>query len=233
MAISNEKVKARYEKYIGKTFGEWKVIGASEPYYYNGRSYERVMCMCSCENHTTRPVRIDHLLLGTSNSCGCLKSSNARKACFEHTPSKYMKKRKQLIYTDCGEYYMGYTSKGDTFYVDKDDFPLIKDICWCVHKNSGRLWGRYNKRLTFITDVLLKAHKGYAWEFKNGNRLDYRKDNFIIKQIPQGIYFNKNHNKWHVRITINGKRKTIGYYPIVKDAVKALEQACKSKDKNL
>lgn len=207
---------------VGTMFGRWEVIGPAEPYYVAGHSYERLMCRCSCEKHTIRSVRIDHLLLGTTNSCGCLRSEHLSDAIKNNRPWEYINQPKQLVYDDMGDYYIGHTSKGEVFYIDKEDYPLIKDTCWSVHKNSGRLFGKYNRKTTLITDVLLKAHRGYAWTFMNGNKLDYRRDNFIIEKIPSGIYFNKKSGKWHVRLTVNGHRETVGYYVSVRDAVKAL-----------
>lgn len=42
---------------------------------------------------------------------------------------------------------------------------------------------------------------------------------------PKGVYFNKNHQKWHVRVTISGRRRTVGYYDELTDAIVALERA--------
>lgn len=217
---------------VGTMFGCWEVIGPAEPYWNNGHPYERLMCRCSCEKHTIRPIRIDHLILGTTKSCGCLRSKHLSDAAKNNRPWKYINQSKQLIYDDMGEYYIGHTSKGELFYIDKEDYPLIKDTCWSVHKSSGRLFGRYNQKTALITDVLLKAHRGYAWTFVNGNKLDYRKENFIIEKIPPGIYFNKKLGKWHVRLTVNGHRKTVGYYVSVQDAVKALNVAKPNNDES-
>ena len=57
----------------GKKFGKLTVVGFKERVAY--QNYWR--CLCSCGN--TSIVREDHLLSGHTKSCGCLRSTNARK----------------------------------------------------------------------------------------------------------------------------------------------------------
>ena len=210
---------------VNQTFGNWKVIDvAPKRYAWGNETRVMLLCECRCDKHTVKAVRADHLLQGTSTSCGCLKSKILSETINRTKPWEYHDRRKQLTYENHGEYITGYTAKGDIFYLDPDDFPLVKDTCWFVHQ-CGRLFGNYNGRTELITSILLKAHHGYDFEFKNGDKLDYRKDNFIIKEIPHGIYFHKGHQKWHVRIRVDGKRKTVGYYDNIRAAVRALNQA--------
>ena len=52
-------------------------------------------------------------------------------------------KRKRIItalknntYDLSGEYGIGYTSKGEEFYFDLEDYDLIKDYCWRTDRNG-------------------------------------------------------------------------------------------------
>lgn len=47
------------------------------------------------------------------------------------------------------------------------------------------------------------------------------------KSGVKGVYWNKNANKWHTRIGVNGKRINIGYYENIEDAKNARKEADK------
>ena len=64
-----------FEDLTGKIFGKLTVIQRAEDAYdKTGRAYRRWTCECSCENHTIKDIREEHLLLGNTKSCGCLSA---------------------------------------------------------------------------------------------------------------------------------------------------------------
>lgn len=62
--MSNQRVP---ENYIGKKFGRWTVNSFSGEVTTDGRP--KVLCECDCGN--TRLVKLDNLINGISQSCGC------------------------------------------------------------------------------------------------------------------------------------------------------------------
>lgn len=232
MPISNEKARARYEKYIGKTFGEWEVIGVTDEFYVIGQMRRRkLLCRCSCKAHTVRAVRADHVIHGISTSCGCVKSKVRSENMKAVKPHMYRRNiiTPTLWYEDKGEYVIGHTPCGYIFYIDKCDYPIISQYVWGIHSTHGLgLISRKGGTSLTMIQLLMRIHKFYKVKYKNGNKLDYRMENLDITPMPEGVYFNKNHNKWHVRLTVDGKRETIGYYSVARDAVRALGQAKQS-----
>lgn len=220
--------KKLLEKLIGKTFGRWKVIDTAPRYVWDGEERTQMLCECQCENKTVKAVRLDHLKKGISTSCGCLKSELSFDRINKSKPWELHGQRKGLTYIDQGSYMVGFTSKEEPFYFDPEDFDLFKDTTWLKHQ-CGRICGHYynSTTLTFVTDLLLRRYNGYRYSFKNKNPMDYRKENFIMETVPRpkGVYFNKNHQKWHVRVTQSGRRRTVGYYDDIQEAIAALERA--------
>ena len=78
-------------------------------------------CRCDCGNIVT--VKGGNLKSGNTTSCGC----NHRKIC-----SEMLKQYNRYDLT--GEYGIGYDNNGKTFTFDLDDYDLIKNYCWNIHK---------------------------------------------------------------------------------------------------
>lgn len=81
----------------------------------------RWKCRCDCGKLITVSGR--NLRSGNTKSCGCYQRNKV---------SQMFKKYN--TYDLSGEYGIGYDCKGNTFTFDLDDYALIKDYCWVVHK---------------------------------------------------------------------------------------------------
>lgn len=93
------------------------------------------MCQCSCGNPKLFEVSGGRLLSGDKLSCGCLAKEE-----------RELNKRKNR-YELFDDYVIGYTQKGNPFYIDRQDYEKIKDIYWteCTEwTNMKRLSGRIN-----------------------------------------------------------------------------------------
>lgn len=111
---------------VGRRYGRLTVISSLGK--INGRYYYR--CKCDCGNIVD--IRKDYLERKI-NSCGCLQ---------KETKSKNGRSNKRYnIYDLTGEYGIGYTSKGEKFYFDLEDYDKIKDYCWHVNQYCGYLEG--------------------------------------------------------------------------------------------
>ena len=69
----------------GKQFGNWKVL------YHIGNGYW--MCECQCNNKTRKPVKRVNLILGKTQSCGCLKHEKMRDTLLK----RYGEDRKSVV----------------------------------------------------------------------------------------------------------------------------------------
>jgi len=58
------------EEMVGRQFGRWIVLDVI-PKYKNGKTYCK--CQCLCEKQTIKMVYKNSLLIGESQSCGCLR----------------------------------------------------------------------------------------------------------------------------------------------------------------
>jgi hypothetical protein len=56
---------------IGQTFSRLTITARAEKKPYHGHAY--YVCRCSCGKATEKVVREDHLLSGSTKSCGCLR----------------------------------------------------------------------------------------------------------------------------------------------------------------
>ena len=103
----------------GMIFDRLKVIKRVEDYIQpNGRTVARWLCLCECGNEIT--VNGKNLRDKRTKSCGCSRKGINK---------KYNK------YDLTGEYGVGYTSKGEEFLFDLEDYDKIKDYCW--HLSHG------------------------------------------------------------------------------------------------
>ena len=104
----------------GQVFNRLTVIKRAEDYIEpSGR--RRIKWLCRCECGLNKEIIVDgsSLKSGHTKSCGCLQKEIASK-----------QNKKYNTYDLSGEYGIGYTSKGEEFYFDLEDYEKIKDYCW-------------------------------------------------------------------------------------------------------
>ena len=220
------KVKVKNDL-TNMTFGRLKVLGQAEDYINpSGVHYAQYECECQCKNHTHIIVQAQHLKSGHSQSCGCLNIE------------AHIKRNK---YDLSGEYGIGYTSKGEEFYFDLEDYDKIKDYTWYFDKDGYVVSGS-GKRHRKMHRVVMNASNGFDIDhIHEGTRNDNRKSNLRectraenIRNKTKfsrntsgclGVYWNKRINKWGVRIVKNGKEFYIGSFNDKQDAINARIQA--------
>lgn len=206
--------KCKYEDLTGKHFGKWTVIGLSDNIYVSPKGHTDLMwiCECSCDAHTIKEIRGSILRSGSSKSCGCLFRNE---------------------YDLSGEYGIGWTNNKEEFYFDLEDYDKIKDYTWQRDKND------YVVTNCSIGDkkTTLKMHRLIMNVLDNEDvcidhikhiNFDNRKSELRIATNTQnscntvmpknntsgckGVSWDKGHNKWEAYITINRKRKHLGYF---------------------
>lgn len=223
----------------GQTFGRLTVLKQAEDYVNpKGRHYARWLCQCSCGS---KPFSINGYSLTKRNgtkSCGCL---------IKETLSKNNKRYNtyDLVSQDYG---IGYTSKGEEFWFDKEDYDLIRQYCWLYSKN-GYLFAKepnndsyvYLHRIVMqVDDNKLKIdHRNHPP--RNEHKFDNRKSNLKVVTNSEnsmnsalslnntsgvtGVSYSERYHKWEAYITVNQKRKYLGRYLNKDDAINARKTA--------
>lgn len=207
-----------------KVFGRLTVVGRAEDYTRpDGRHEAQWNCKCDCGNEII--VRGYCITSGHTKSCGCLQKEKASES-----------QKKYNIYNLSGEYGVGYTSKGEEFYFDLEDYYKIKDYCWCIDK-YGYVRGNTKESKVKFHRLVMNYPDGMVIDHINRKKFDNRKSNLRIctqhensinRSITSsnqsgivGVYWNKNINKWCAGIGVNGINIYLGSYNNFEEAVEA------------
>ena len=235
MEINIDEVKKQYPEYksdkingnfydrTGMKYGRLKVLYRT---LNNKNNDSQWVCLCDCG--TIKPYRSCGLSTGRTQSCGCYKREQINKA-----------KRKYNTYDLSGTYGIGYTTNTNVpFYFDKEDYDLIKDLCW-IENDQGYIISttkgngveiRLHRLIMNIDDEKIIDHK-------NNNRADNRKNNLRIanKQtngINRGCNKNNklgikgvnkitNSDKYAAKIMHDGKTIHLGSFNTIEEAQQA------------
>ena len=193
----------------GQRFGRLTVLEEGESKVIpSGKKCRRWICQCDCGNKTLS-WQAD-LKRGRVLSCGCYQK--------EKVAENGRASKKYNTYDLSGEYGIGYTSKGEEFYFDLEDYDLIKDYCWHINRN-GYIVNKTEK-LIQMHRLVMKAKNGEIIDHKNGKTVDNRKTNLrkctqsenlmntkIRKDNILGVKGIQKHRsgKYSVRIGVNKK----------------------------
>lgn len=217
----------------GKRFGRLTIIKRVENRILpSGQKRSQWLCKCDCGNYAT--VLGYMLTSGKTQSCGCL-----------HNEAFAMARKKYNNYDLSGEYGVGYTTKGDEFYFDLEDYDKIKDYCWTI-RNNGYVTAycpTTMNRILLHRLIMNCDNNNLYIDHIHGNktRNDNRKSNLRTATPSQntmnkpllknntsgvtGVSWNKRKGEWESYITIDGKRKGLGYFSNFDDAVAARKDA--------
>lgn len=192
------------------------------------------LCKCDCGNFV-EVVGID-LRSGHTKSCGCIHS--------EQLANRNKEMAKENVWDITSkEYGIGYTSKGEEFYFDKEDFGKIKDYYWMINGNGYVVTSNNKKHM----HRLIMGIDENSWtnvqvdHIKENQRNNNRKNNLRVATPSQngmnksmysnntsgctGVYWNKSRNRWNVIIQVNKKPKYIGMYKNFEDAKRVRKEA--------
>ena len=205
---------------VGEKFGKLTVIS----FYDAKHGHSRWVCKCDCGSDKQIIVEGIRLKSGNTKSCGCLRINKAKE--MSELNKKYN------AYDLTGEYGIGYTSKGEEFYFDLEDYDLIKDYCWHI-TNKGYVVRTGEKPMNVSDDKKVD----HIQHNKNDNRKSLLRvctdqENNMNKSIGKnntsgvtGVYWSKKNNKWWASIKINKKSIYLGSFINFEDAVKARKEA--------
>ena len=172
------------------------------------------------------------LLSGHTKSCGCARSK----------ANKNKNKKYNTYDLDSCEYGIGYTLNGKPFYFDKEDYNLIKDICW-FYGDKGYIKGNIKNKSINLHRLIMgvvdkpeyvvdhighklfdnrKSQLKVCKQCNNAMNVSLRKDN---TSGITGVTFDTSRNKWAAQIQVNGKNIHLGRFPDFNDAIIARRDA--------
>jgi hypothetical protein len=212
----------------GQKFEKLEVVRLSE--FRNGHAYW--LCKCDCESNKEIVRRGSSLRNGHNLSCGCIKKKEQ-----EIKPQA----KKQNTYDFSGEFGIGYTTKGEEFYFDLEDYDLIKDYCWYKDGN-GYIKTRINSKIVLgLHRMIMDSPNDKLVDHINHNIIDNRKENLRIvtnsqnqhnrkigrnnKSGHKGVNWQKAVNRWVAKIRIDYKVIWLGSFDNIEDAIKARKEA--------
>lgn len=224
----------RLKDLTGMKFGRLSVIKRTDDKISkSGKRYAQWLCRCDCGNEVV--VLGTNLKSNRTVSCGCYNNEQRIKR-----SKKYNK------YNLSGEYGIGYTSKGEEFWFDLDDYEKIKDRCWNID-NCGYVTTNASKNDVDIPSafqmqrLIMDFPDGLYVDHINHNKTDNRKSNLRIVTNQQnamnhvvrsgnrygetGINFLNDRNKWRANITVNYKNISLGTFDTKEEAVLARKDA--------
>lgn len=223
----------------GQRFGRLTVIRECTDKYINGKKRTAVMWFCNCDCGE-KDVLVSSSNLKHTHSCGCLRRELGQ-------IYGYNKKRYNN-YDLTGEYGIGYTSKGEEFYFDLEDYDKIKDYCWHI-SSSGyvrtNIRNSDNISALFLHNIVMDNVFSYEHMVDHINGIESRHDNrkYNLRIVNnsenqmntairkdntsgvKGVNWSEGKEKWTARIQVNSKRIFLGNFKYFEDAVKARKEA--------
>lgn len=219
----------------GQKFGKLTVIKRLPDHYTSGgNKVHKWLCKCDCG-------RDDGVICST----GDLNSKRRWRCTYcvrdESAERMSRKNKKYNTYDLSGEYGVGYTSKGEEFYFDLEDYDLIKDYCW--HKHHNYFVAKINGKSTGLHKLVMgDLENQYDIDhIKTENKFDNRKLNLrkttrqqnnsnrkLSKNNTSGVSGVRWHSRdkvWEAWIIVNYERKYLGRYSNFDDAVNARKLA--------
>lgn len=225
----------------GEKYGRLTILKEVEPHISPcGKKRRKVLVQCSCWNSEPFEVLLDNLRNGNTTSCGCVQKEKVKEI---NKRNKGNKKKSNLFLIHVpSNTVIGYTTKMEKFYFDREDLPLVEQYCWHI-KDKGYLQG-YNtntgKNIQFHR-LVTNCPKDKVVDHINHNTMDNRKENLRICTVAEnnknksiykrnksgvtGVSWNKARNKWYANIGVDGKLINLGYFTDKEEAIKARLQA--------
>jgi hypothetical protein len=212
----------------GQKFGRLTVIKRAENNKWRDSQW---LCKCDCNGENSEKIITGRSLKnGYTQSCGCLQKEKT---------SELLKKYN--TYNLTGEYGIGYTSSGEEFYFDLEDYDKIKDYCWCLNNNYIITNSYIDNSVIYMHRLVMNCPDDMEVDHIFHDTWDNRKNKLRIVTISQnsmnavlfsnntsgvkGVNWEKRKEKWQARISINGKRIYLGSFDNFENAVKVRKEA--------
>lgn len=217
-----------------KRFGILTVIERADDYIYPDGKKHQAQWLCKCDCGKKVVVMSASLIRGHTKSCGCTRKEAVSEAC-----------KKYNTYDLSGEYGIGYTSKGEEFYFDLEDYEKIKDYCWYINQQGYVMAYDCNAKDSGSHILMHRLIMCFPDEIEvdhiNHNKRNNKKENLRIVNDSQnqmnkkkqknntsgvtGVRWHKKHRKWYAHIGVNRNQIHIGSFDTFEEAVVARKEA--------
>lgn len=180
-------------------------------------------CECSCEDHTHIITTSSNVQMGHTKSCGCYQKYQTSKAHIKNTEFDIV-----------NNIAIGYTSKGEQFFVDIDDVKRLQEHSWWCTK-QGYLAGYVNNKIVLMHRFLTNCDDDHVVDHKNHITCDNRRGNLRVCTISEnqynrlmqnnntsgaiGVCWDSRYNKWRAYITVEKERIELGKFDNIDDAI--------------
>jgi hypothetical protein len=236
--ISRELGKSKAIDLTGRVFTYLTVLERVENRVTSGGN-PQVCWRCRCKCGAIVVVTSGQLLSGGTKSCGCYSAEIAGKRLSEFN-------KRYNDYDLSNEYGIGYTSKGESFWFDLEDYERIKDYCWHYHHTGYLVAKDGNRHILFHKLIMDDLENHFDIDHIEhdpapANRYDNRKCNLRVVTRSQnnmnrhigknntsgvkGVCWHSRDNEWRAQIGYRGKNIHLGGFQNFEDAVAARKQA--------
>ena len=222
--------RKRLEVKTGDRYGKLTIIKEVRPHIKPcGCKQRKFLVQCDCGSDPFE-VMLDNLRKCHTTSCGCVQKEKMKKVGSAST------KTNEYDLSD-DKVGVGYTSKGEKFYFDKEDYKLVKDYCW-RKDGTGYLVSRERGtgKNMLLHRLVMNAKDGEVVDHINHDKLNNCKSN--LRKCTQGdnvkntsinksntsgvtgIHWNKKISKWQAYIRVNRKQIHLGYFTSKTEAIR-------------
>lgn len=221
----------------GQKFGKLLVVDKANDYIDPKSKKHIKQYLCQCDCGTIKVIRASNLKSGVSKSCGCERL----KKCVETNRNN----KKHNTYDLTGKYGIGYTSKGEEFYFDLEDYKKIKNYTWMTNKKGyicTSLQFDNKKQVLMMHNLVMNNNDNTIIIDHINHRVnDNRKEKLRVTVNGQnnmnhslyknntsgcaGVTWKEKNQKWEVRISVNKKRYYLGLYDNINEAIKVRKEA--------
>lgn len=200
---------------IGKKVGRWTVLRETRK---NGKKYYE--CRCDCGN--IKEVYYRSIEMGSSQSCGCLRTEQTKERAMDLTGQRFGKllvlhrdpenDRRWICECDCGGRKSirgtSLTRDGGTRSCGCDQRKVASETGKkTVAKNSAR---QVERNVAFHTNFQVITSDKPPKNNTSGHK---------------GVWWDKNRGLWEAYIQVHSKRKHLGRYGKLEDAMAARRRA--------
>jgi hypothetical protein len=171
-------------------------------------------------------VNANNLRSGHTQSCGCLKLERIKA------------QRKVNRYEFYDTYIIGYTTNEEKFFIDVDDFELIKNYCWS-RTGHGYLETRKNQKLIRMHNIIIPPPENKEIDHIDRDGMNNRKYNLRVATHQENSFnvsIKSNNTSGAVGVCYNGRSYIarikhnykdihLGSFDTFEEAVNARKQA--------
>ena len=237
--VKEKHSKAATKDLLGQRFGRLTVmeyVGTKKYGKKNLSSNALWKCICDCQLNKIEEEKeycyqtTNELTSGNTQSCGCYWKEQLLEMLHERkTSNKYEKSE---------GYYIGYTAKGEKFYIDDEDFELIKPYKWFIDSNGYVVSHLEDDSYIYMHRLIMGLSSGDELEVdhvlggettKDNRRYNLRivvhSENQMNRKIQNnntsgvtGVWYDKKSNKWVAEIQAYGQKYRLGKYETIEEA---------------